>query len=460
MAVSGSSTNGFQISGIASGLDTDAIIEQLLNIERIPLNAVDTREAKINTQLTAWRSLNTRVLAFETSTTQLGSEELFQTRTARSSNEEIATVTADTGQDVGVFQLTVESLAVNHQQISQGYTTATDSVGQGTIEIKVGTAVFDPIEIGASQSSLSGIRDAINQADLGVNASILDTGETNGANRYRLVLNSSNSGTAGEMDITFNLNGTKPTLVDLEEPKDAVVKLGTGVNAVTVTSSSNTVTDFIPGVTIDLLKASPGEQIQITLENNEDAVENQIQNFITNYNQMASFFDQQFDYNESDETTGTLFGDFSLLQLQNDLVTATTDRSRNDGEFSSLTQIGINLDSTGRLSITDRDAFDAALKKPKELQKLLNDRDDGVITKVTKVVDATTASSTGLIATKENLINQQLIDIGDKRLSILRSVDRREVLLRTQFTAMERTLSLLQSQSSQLAAQLGTTTTT
>ena len=340
MAVSGSSTNGFQISGIASGLDTDAIIEQLLNIERIPLNAVDEREAQYNTELTAWRSLNTRVLAFETSLTSLGAEDALQTRTATSSNEDIATVTADTGQDVGVFQLTVESLAVNHQQISQGYATTTESVGEGTIEIQVGTAVFDPIEIGPEQANLTGIRDAINQADVGVNASILDTGESNGANRYRLVLNSANSGTAGEMDITFNLDGTQPALVDLEEAKDAEVTLGTGVNAVTITSSSNTVSDFVPGVTVNLLKASPGEQIQIGLQNNEEAIGNQIENFITNYNQMGSFFNQQFDYNESDETTGTLFGDSSLLSLQNDLVRATTDRSQNDGEFSSLTQIG------------------------------------------------------------------------------------------------------------------------
>ena len=154
MAVSGTS-GSLQIAGIASGLDTDGIIEQLINIEKIPLQRVDEREATANNELTAWRSLNTRILALETSLTNLGTDSLFNSRKAAVSNESVAVATSSAGGDLGVYQLTVESLATRHQQISQGYADTSASVGQGSVTIKVGSASYPPIEIGPGPTILS-----------------------------------------------------------------------------------------------------------------------------------------------------------------------------------------------------------------------------------------------------------------------------------------------------------------
>lgn len=454
MAVSGTS-GSLQISGIASGLDTDAIIGSLLDIARIPLNEVDNREATQNNELTAWRALNTRILAFETSLTNLKSEELLIGREATTTDDTIAVATAGSGKDLGTYELTVESLATRHQTISQGYEDLTSSVGEGSITIQVGTAVFGDIDIGPENSTLEGIRDAINEADSGVGASILDAGESAGADRFRLVLNSNNTGTTAQMTVTFDLDNDPPVLSDLSVAKDAEVTVGSGVNAVTVTSSKNSIEDFLPGVTLDLLQADPGKSIELNLEADRSGARAQVENFVRNYNQLAGFFTEQFDYNETNKTTGVLFGDASLLGLQNDIVTAATGRRENSGDFNSLTSIGITLDEFGNLSITDEDALAAALEKPDDLQALLNDPDNGVVTELQKVMDNATTTTTGLISSKESVIQQNLIDLGDKRLNILRRVDKQELLLRQQFANMERTLSMLQSQSNQLAAQLG-----
>lgn len=458
MAVSGAAgaSTSIQVNGLASGIDTDAVIEQLLNIERIPLTRVDEREAEANTELTAWRSLNTRILALETSLTNLSSDSLFAGRKAATSNESAVVATAGEGNDLGNYQVTVLSLATKHQQISEGgYDSTTANVGEGSVTIQVGTAVFDPIEIGPDNSSLSGVRDAINNANLGVTASILDTGEDAGADRYRLVLNSSKTGTAAAIDVTFDLDGDIPTMVDLSAPQDAEIQVGTGANAVTVNSSNNTIDDFLPGVTLDLLKADPDEVIDVTIAADRSGVESQLRNFITNYNQLAGFFNDQFDYDEASKSTGVLFGDSSLLALQNDIVLATTNNRHNEGQLHALADIGISLNDFGELAITDRDAFDDAINSPEDLLKLLNDPDNGVITKLQDVMDQATTTTTGLISAKENVIQQTLEDIKDKRLNILRYVDKQELLLRQQFANMESTLSMLQSQSNQLAAQLG-----
>lgn len=455
MAVSGTS-GSIQIAGIASGLDTDGIIEQLLNIERIPLQTVDQRETDANNELAAWRSLNTRILAFETSLNRLDDEETFSSRKAAVSDETVAVATAGAGKDLGVYDLTVLSKASRHQQISTvGYSTTTDSIGEGTVTIQVGSAVFDPLTIDSENASLEGLRDSINAGDYGVSASILDTGEINGADRYKLVLNSSKTGTAAALNINFALSGGDPGMVDLTAARDAEVQVGSGINAITITSSSNTIEDFLPGVTLDVLKAQPDESVQMTVAADRSGLESQIEGFIDNYNQMNKFFTDQFDFNEESKSTGVLFGDSSLISLQNDMVNAATDQRFTGGDFASLAQIGISLNELGDIRIEDRDAFEKALDNPDDLYKLFNDPEVGVVSKLKDVFDEATTTTTGIIANKEANIQQDLEDLKDKRLQILRFVDKKELLLRQQFADMERTLSALQSQSNQLAAQLG-----
>lgn len=455
MAVSGTS-GALQINGIASGLDTDSIVESLLDIERIPLRAVDTKEAKANEQLTAWRSLNTRILAFETTITSLKDETMFNGRLAKSSDEAILKATASSGNDLGNYEITVNQLATRHQMISSnGYEYKDSSVGTGTVTIQVGAALFDPITIDSENNTLEGLRDAINNAKVGVSAAILDSGEAAGADRYKLIINSKNTGTSAEASVTFNLSGTAPSMVNLTDPQDAKITVGSGANAVEVVSNTNTVEDFLPGVSIELLKANPGETVSVSLEPSTTALKSQVNSFITNYNNMSKFFSDQFSYNKETEKSGTLFGDTSLLSFQNDLVSAATGAKRNGGDYAALSQVGISLDDLGNLSIKDTEAFEAALENPTELFKLLNDPDHGVLTHIQKTLDRATTSTTGLIASKETAIQGTLTDMKDKRLNILRYVDAQEVILRKQFTAMEQSLAMLQSQSQQLAAQIG-----
>lgn len=456
MAVSGTSGGPLSINGIASGLDTDAIVESLLNIDRIPLQAVEKKETKANAQLTAWRSLNTRILALDTTLSGLTSEEMFSSRTAKSSSQEAVVATATSGKDLGNYEVTVNQLATRHQLISSNGSEFLDTtVGQGTVRVKVGAAVFDPITINSKNNTLEGLRDAINQAKVGVAAAILDSGEGAGANRYKLILNSNNTGTSAEIEITFDLDGGfEPSLVELTKAQDAKITVGSGANAVEVTSSSNSVKNFLPGLSLELLKANPDEKINLFLEPSRSVLKSQIQNMLTNYNGMASFFNEQFSYNKESETAGTLFGDTALLNFQSDLVREATGAHKNGGPYASLAQIGISLDDRGNLSISDGAALDAALENPDDLFKLLNDPDDGVLTKLKKVLGGATTTTTGLIASKETSIQGVLSDVHDKRLSILRYVDSREVLLRKQFTTMEQTLAALQSQSQQLAAQI------
>lgn len=459
MAVTSTSNSGFQVSGIISGLDTDGIIQSLIDIEKAPLTTLDQREAQFNNELTAWRSLNTRLLAMDTTASRLTSDSLYESRKAALSDTAVATVTATAGKDLGTFSLSVESLATRHQQISQGFAETTSAVGTGTITIKIGSAQFSPITIDSANSTLAGVRDAINQANVGVTASIVDSGEAAGSDRYHLILNSKNTGTKGTMDIAFNLNGgTAPSLSDLQTAQDATVKLGKGANAVTITSSSNTISDVLPGITLDLKQAKPGESLDLTIASDRSATRTAVTNFLGQFNAMSDFFSEQFDYDASTGESGTLFGNSSLIALQDQLSNTVTSTRYVKGDYYSLAQIGITLDQGGHLAITDEAAFSKALENPESLKALFNDSNHGVITKTRKLIDQTKTVSTGLVDIQEKSINTELEAIHDKRLNILRRADATELLLRQQFAAMETALAALRSQSSQLASQISSAT--
>lgn len=455
MAVTSTAGTGFAISGIASGLDTDAIVDQLLELEKAPFRETEARKEGFENELSAWRSLNTRLLALDISVGQLQSDDLFLNRKASSSNEETLKVDAKAGKDLGNYSFTVESLAVNQQLISDGYSESTSPLDITSVSIQIGTALFDPIEIDDESRTLEGLRDAINVADQGVRASIIDAGESAGSERYKLMLTAENSGTAGEASFTFETTqgGSEPVLNVLQAADDAEVTLGTGVNAVTIESSTNSI-DVFGGVSLELLKADPGNPVTVTLESNRNPVKSSIQNLLRNYNDVADFFNEQFNFNSETGVSGTLFGNRDLLNLQNDMVSAMTD-PRAGLELNSLAGIGIGLDQAGHLAITDQDTFDQALEDPDAIVELLNDPDYGIITKLNDVLEEATTASIGTISNQEQYLQERITEMADKNLEFLRRLDDQERLMRREFGEMERVLSTLQSQSNQLSAQFG-----
>ncbi len=457
MAITGTASSNFTMNGIASGLDTDAIVSQLMALEKQPYTDLETREAQYNKELTSWRSLNTRLLAADTAVTRLQSEDLFLGRQAKSSDEAAIKVTASSGKDLGAYDLTVTQLAQRHQVISQGYADLSSPVDLTSFQLTVGTAQFSAVNLAPEQRTLSGLRDAINKSNSGVRASIIDSGEGQGSSRYKLMVTADKTGTSSQMSFSFtggSASAPAPVFADMQVAQDAKVTLGTGPNAVEVVSAKNTLTTLFEGVSIDLLKADPTKPVHIELTTDRAPVKTAVENFIRQYNSVATFFNEQFDYDSSTQTTGTLFGNRDLLGLQNDMVKSLTD-PRRGFELNSLAAIGIGLDQSGMLSIKDSAAFDRAMEKPEALDKLFRDPDNGVITKFNSVLDKANQASIGLISNQEKSLQERLTDLADRKLAMLRVFDSREALLRQQFSEMEKVLANMQSQSQQLAAQLG-----
>ena len=352
-------SSGMSIGGLISGIDTNTMLDQLYQVAQGPILRLRSKKDALGEQSAAWSQLEANLLSFRTVATRLASPAGFECYTAALSKPDLATASAGASAVPGSYSFTVQALARTHQLASQGYAdTNQTEVGAGTISISVGDG--DPVVIEVENYTLGELRDAINDAEAGVTATIVNDGS--GASPYRLVLTSETSGLAGEVEVTVDLvGGTAPTLTELQAAQDAQIQLGSGAGAVTVYSSTNTFANVIQGVTLTVLEADPATAVTLTVSRDTTTIRGVIEDLAARYNEIADFFAEQFAFDAETSKTGTLFGDYRLQTLQQDISSALGGRVIGlTGEYASLSGLGIRTDLAGKLTV-DSAALAAAL---------------------------------------------------------------------------------------------------
>ncbi|MDF1809131.1 MAG: flagellar filament capping protein FliD [Phycisphaerales bacterium] len=324
------------------------------------------------------------------------------------------------------------------------------------------TIEFEP------DATLSDIRNAINSANVGVSASVLNTGI--GTSPFRLNLTSEQTGRDGRFLIdsgTFDL-GTDV----LDEGNDARVFFGSSdpASAVLMTSSVNQLDGVIQGVTIDLLSRSD-ETVEVSVSTDNSEIEAKISEFVSAFNSVIDGIDFQTRYDEETETKGTLLGDGTLLNLRNSMF--NTINAKNDGftdTFNSLVEVGITVGSGGELKF-DTDKFrEAYAEDPEAVENLFtqqtlesNDDDDpntideptfselSVLGQLEEFADSYVTSIGGVLQTRSNSIDSQIKLQEDRIESIQKGLDNKRAILQRQFLAMEQAIGAFQSQGSSLS---------
>jgi len=178
------------VTGTGSGLDIDGLVAGLVAAERVPAETrLNAREAKMTSLSTSFSSAKGAVSDFEAAANKLALASTFSQFTASSSDSTKATISATNSASLGSYQLSVSSLATAQTLASGNFSATTDTLGRGTLSIALGTPVYSgstpdtyssftqassvDITIDSSNNTLAGVRDAINNANAGVNASIL-----------------------------------------------------------------------------------------------------------------------------------------------------------------------------------------------------------------------------------------------------------------------------------------------
>lgn len=352
------------ISGINTNLDTTDIINKLIALQRRPIDILEAKADAEAQKLVSFQDLESRLRTFKSVVTTLNSESKFLStkgsfsNNSTSDNNQVITLDTTSLAASGTFSLTVNSLARETKLISDGFSSTSSEVSQGTMDITV-AGVTTSITINSTNNTLEGLRLAINNSGADVQASFLNDGSS--TNPVRLLLSGTKTGSANSVSVSSNqalLGGGTQNLFGFTETQSAQ-NASLVVDGVSITKSTNTVTDVIDGTTLNLLSAGSGT---ITLSADRDAIKEKVSAFVDAYNEISLFITEQQFLDPDTLSTGVLFGNFTVQNLQQtlrDSVSSVVPGA--SGSFNSLSQIGVRTQSDGTLLINDSDLTQALI---------------------------------------------------------------------------------------------------
>lgn len=199
--------SSFQVGGLVTGLDTNSIIDGLLALDQAQVTQLQSRQDTAKQDLAAFQTVEAKLLALQNSVFQLGRSQnnAFDALSATSSNPTAVTAAASSGATPGVYALQVNSLAQAQQTASQGFDSPGSAITQGSIQIKLNSGATTTVTVDATNNTLQGLANAINGANAGVTASLINDGSDPRSQPYRLLLTATNGGTQNGFTIVNNL---------------------------------------------------------------------------------------------------------------------------------------------------------------------------------------------------------------------------------------------------------------
>jgi flagellar hook-associated protein 2 len=354
------------INLLSSGFDVQTIVDQLIQVERAPITRMETQSGTLQSRIKALQSFNTKLSTlldklnnalFKAETAPLNvpagferrfARSVFAVRKASSSDESAVLASAAKGAAVGSYAVTVSTLAKARTEASANFAdTDTTAVGAGTLVIQVGTKDAVTINIDEANNTLEGVRQAINSANAGVSATILNDGSST---PYRLLLTAKSTGTANAFTLTENLSGGQS--LSLTETQAAVDAQFT-VNGIGLTKSTNTVSDVISGVTFTL-RATTAAPVEVTVENDTDAAIAGLKELIAAYNEVNAYANSQARYDAEKKQAGILAGNATLRNTLLRIQESVTGQIANN--FTGLQfvgEVGLKVNSDGSLSLDE-----------------------------------------------------------------------------------------------------------
>jgi flagellar hook-associated protein 2 len=435
-------------------LDVPALVSQLMAIEREPIDKLEKKVTNTEAKISSFGTLKSLVSTLQSSLTALTSQ--FSAYAAASSDSTVFTASADSDAVNGSYTLSVSSLARAQSLVATGQTSSTAAIttGPSTMTFVVGGTATD-VTIAAG-ATLEDIRSAINAADIGVSATIVNDGS--GA-PYRLALSASETGTANAISsitiqaggdtalnglLAFNPTSNPPGTATLTQAV-AAANANFMVNGIPITSSTNTVADAIQGVTLTLKNTTTSATL--TVNRDTDAIIKAASSFVENYNALVSQLKSRSAYAANGGTAPVLSGDgtvrMMLDQLRGILSTAAT-----GGTLSYLAEVGISVQADSSLKLDSAKLTSAMADDYADVSNLFNST-NGFMTRLDSW--ATSALQTGgLIDTRVGTLNDSIDNINDQ----IEKLEARMKKIEAQYTISYTNLNVLLASMDNLSSYL------
>lgn len=406
-------------AGAGSGLDIESIISQLMTLEQQPLNQLNRDISDLRSELSDIGRLKSGVEGLSTIAEKLGDEGEFGAWESTTSDEDVLTVSSVDGKTSENHRIEVTALAVAHRVVSSPYDSALEELALGDYTFGSGEESFT-VTLETELNTLSDLRRAINEAtdNTTIQASILNVNDGS-----RLVLTALNAGTENEI--------TAPAeFTELTAPSDAELT----INGLAVTAATNTISEAVPGLTIDLKSIGTAD---VTSTRNTDAIRDLLGEFSASYNSLRSTM--------TSLAEGSLQGDSITRRIE------STIRDQfffpidiGDGEEYSIFDYGYTFDKTGILSVDESRMNEGIAANLGRAVNVFTDPDNGFAAQMVTALEQFTDVD-GFFDIREEAIAAREDALDDQIVRFESRLEQTESRYRRQFGAMDALVSELQS---------------
>lgn len=393
--------------GLGSGVLSSDLIDKIITAERSSVDLrLDRREELAEARITAYGEIKSKMAQIQSAAITLSSPTLTGATKVTSSDESILTATGSAAADPGNYNVEVLNVAKSHSLATGTYSGYDEVVGSGKLVFSFGKLTYDgsgnvtgqdpnikapskTLEIDSSNNTLSGIRDAINNADMGVNATIVNDGTG-----YRLQIVSAETGEENAMTISAQdavgfpasgglaalaYNENQNGLTQTSKAENAELR----VNGLGITRASNQIDEVIKGVTLNLNSANAGQNIRINVSADAEALTETLQGFVDAYNELKEFVDDLSKFDTKNQVGGLLMGDSAVRGMMEQLRSMISQPIVGlNGKFQALTELGINTNKDNKYLLD----FNVS-----KLEKALNESRSDVVSLLSKTGNANDA---------------------------------------------------------------------
>lgn len=437
------------VSGLVSGLDTATIINQLMQLEAIPQTQLKSRVSVQERAVKSLQTVNAKLASLATKAAELANRSVWSPTSATSSSKH---VTVSTGEGATPFSLsfTVMQTAKAHQLSFNAAMALTDqAVAPGSsVELTLAGSVTN---IKVTDGTLSGLVDAINDADAGVRATTIQL--SNGT--FRLLVSAVESGADSTFTLTNAdgsdlLGGATPSVTG----RDAAVMIGSD----TITSATNTFTDVVPGLEFTIAEEAVDSTVNITVQQHPAAVADQVKALVESLNATLKDIKSLTGYDAATNTAGLLAGDSTLRTVANRLSGFVAGGIHGQ----SLAPYGVETDRYGEVTFDEEKFTKAFEADPAGTTALFAAPEDpeapdavvGFAAGLQRLAETLSDSYTGTVTLAIKGRNDRIDRMEDSIAEWGVRLDLRRSGLERQYAALEVALSSMQNQSQWLAGQI------
>jgi flagellar hook-associated protein 2 len=441
--------SSFTVGGLSTGIDYNSLITKLIAAKRQPITILEKKKTSYNDKITKYNSISSKLSSLKSAAEKLKTSSNFYAKAASVSDSTVLGATVTSSAAVGNYSVTVTSLASEEQEVHSGVTASTTVINNSG-----SSKVFQYTYAGTQRSltvadgtTLEDLRDLINEdtSNPGVTATIVNDGV--GATPYRLIIKGNSTGAANTItvDAGTTLDGTGSTtdfrstaFTEMKTAADSDIT----IDSLQIKRSTNSITDVISGMTINLNKDG-GVSSKITVTANRDAIKTQINEFVKAYNDVVDLISSNSTYDSTTKVSGALLGEGTARNIRNQLRSIISSSvSGQPDDMNILAQLGITTNSkTGQLDVNTSTLETKLSSDLDDVAALFTTTSTGIANQIYTYITNTTSTVDGSLTLRAKGLQALIKDVDDTVKNMQYRLDKEEDDLVRKFTALESLVS-------------------